>query len=398
MVGMGQKDSYVGHEAQVKRGILTLRNPVQHTVVTNWDDMEKLWHHTFYNELRVAPEEHPVLMTDAPLTPASNRERMTQIVFEAFNSPAYYVSVAAVLALYASGLTTGLVIDAGEKTTHVVPVYEGFMLPHAVSRVDLAGRDLTDYLMWILAERGYPFSTTAERMIVQDIKEKLCYTALDFEQEVVTTAGGANEPDVSRRSSIQSNSSGLSGTSMNSASSDYSAATVTSEVSDHASFNDLYTEVRPIIRFERPTARAGNLEKSYELPDGQVITIGNERFRAPEALFQPSLVGLESVGLHVAAFSSIVKCDRDIRRELYGNIVLAGGSTMYPGFGDRMQKEMTVLAPGGMRVKIIAPPERKYSVWLGASILASLSSFEQMWVSKQDYDESGPSIVHRKCF
>jgi len=325
------KDLYVGSETSSLRGVLSLKYPIEHGIVTDWGDMEKIWHHTFYNELRTQPEDHPVLLTEAPLNPKANRERMTQIMFETFHVPGMYVAIQAVLSLYAATKTTGVVMDSGDGVCHSVPVFEGFAMPHAIMRLDFAGRDLTEYLMKILSERGNSFTTSAEREIVREMKEQLAYIALDFESELQAFRNG-----------------------------------------------------------ERT-------DMEYTLPDGTVITIGNERIRCAEVLFQPHLIGKEANGIDRTTYESIMKCDVDVRRQLFSNIVLSGGTTMFTGIKDRMEKELTAIVPSSMSVKVWAPEDRKHSVWLGGSILSSLSTFQNMWVTGLEYQEHGPAIVHKKC-
>lgn len=242
------------------------------------------------------------------------------------------MAIQAVLSLYASGRTTGIVVDSGDGVTHTVPIYEGYSLPHAVKRIDLAGRDLTDYMVKLVSEIGQGLNNSAGREIVRDIKEQLAYIAIDFDAEL-------------------------------------------------KKFKD-----------------SNQHDRSYTLPDGNVYTLGDQMFRCPEALFNPNMIGKDFPGLHQLTYNSINAADIDIRKHLYENVVMSGGSTMYANIAERLQKELTKLAPATMKIKVYAPPERRFSVWIGGSILCGLSSFENMWITKAEYEEIGTSIVHRKCF
>jgi actin len=333
LVGGECKDEYIGDEAQQKRGMLKITYPFEYGFVKDWDDMEKIWKHTFYVELRVSPDEHPVLLTEAPLNLKVNRENMTEIMFETFNVPAMYVANQAVLSLYFAGRTTGIVLDSGDGATHSVPIYEGFSVLHAVSKIQIAGRDLTKFMAKLLSERGYNFNSSAELEIVRDIKEKLCFVAFDYHQSL------------------------------------------------KESYNSL------------------SFEKNYEMPDGKVITIGNERFRCPEYLFRP----LEMNGKELPSIQELIiysiqqEFDVDVRRYYYQNIIISGGSTLYEGIGERLLKEIENRVPRSINVKIIGSPDRKFAVWRGGSTLTSLSTFNDMWITKEDYEEHGPKIVHKKC-
>ena len=319
------EEYYVGNQVDSNRADLVLNYPITKGIIDNWDDMEKVWNHTF-NQLIGEQEKLPVFLTEKPLNPKINREEMTTMMFENFNVPAMYVSNDAVLSLYSAGRNTGIVLQSGYEVTHAVPIFEGHIL-HA-EQSDFGGNNLTDYMTEILTQReDYLFT----KNIANDIKEKITYVPLDFDSEL------------------------------------------------------------------KKFADSSELEQEYELPDNNTIPIRYERIRTPEVLFNPNLHAIASTGIHKTIFASIMKCDINMRKDLYNNILLAGGNTMFPGISERLTKEITSLAPAAVRINVINPPERKNSAWSGASFLASLSTFQQMWISRAEYDESGPSIVHRKC-
>ncbi|CAD6995526.1 unnamed protein product [Ceratitis capitata] len=196
MAGALEGDIFVGPKAEEHRGLLSIRYPMEHGIVTDWNDMERIWgyiyskvknanlkvvacsnFHYFQTGTSSFTEDHPVLLTEAPLNPRKNREKAAEYFFEGINVPALFVSMQAVLSLYATGRVTGVVLDSGDGVTHAVPIYEGFAMPHSIMRVDIAGRDVTRYLKTLIRKEGFNFRSTAEFEIVRSIKEKLCYLA-----------------------------------------------------------------------------------------------------------------------------------------------------------------------------------------------------------------------------
>ncbi|MFX0090695.1 MAG: actin, cytoplasmic 2 [Candidatus Hodarchaeota archaeon] len=311
------RNYYVGEEAQQLRGVLNLVYPVECGLVVNWDAITKIWNEYFQRYFQINPSEHPVLLTEPPLHPTRNREKMAEVFFEIFNVPAIYVSISAVLSLYASGRTTGVIVDMGESVTQVVPIYEGLPISQAISRLDIGGSDITQYFHRLLRRSGYSLS------LIRDIKERLCYVALDPERE-----------------------------------------------------------------------QESDREEQYILPDGEAITLGTERFLAPETYFHPTAMEQEEQALHEVINNTLQQCDTNLRSELCQNIILSGGSSLFPGLKERLHKELSKMLPK-TKIRIITPSERQYSAWIGGSLLSSMAAFKQHWITREEYKKRGSSVINR---
>lgn len=340
--GIVLKDVMVGEDASRVRSSLEVTYPVENGIVKNWEDMEHLWNYTFFDNMKINPADTKIMLTEPPLNPKANREKLIQYMFETYGFAGAHVSIQAMLTLYAQGLVTGVVVDTGDGVTHVVPVYDGFVPQNLIRRLDVAGRHITRYLIKLLLLRGYAFNRTADFETVRQIKEKLCYVALDVQKERAL----AQETTV--------------------------------------------------------------LVERFTLPDGRVIKVGRERFEAAEALFNPSLIDVESVGMSDMVFDMIQDADIDLRAEFYEHIVLSGGSSMYPGLPSRLEHDIKrrylneVLRGDKARlnkfkIRIEDPPRRKHMVFLGGSVLADImKDRDEFWITKAEYEERGMAVLD-KC-
>lgn len=324
--GSGSKVLY-GDDALHNAAKCNLAFPMARGIVEHWDQAEQLFHHCI-TELEVDDIEDSSILVSVP--PYSNREcteKLAAMCMESFMMSKIAVFQSPVCSLYASGRTTGIVLESGEGVTSIMPVYDSFPLERSVNRLNWGGADVTDHMRRLLYERGFSFSSAVDEWQVRLIKEKLGYVAEDYAAEMQKDAG--------------------------------------------------------------------ELTEEFDLPDGQTVEVAKERFRAPEILFDPAIVHQEHPSISDFVAGTIKTCDINIRKDLSANIVLSGGNTMFDGFAKRLQNDVIKHFPGMFgSVSVVESPDRTNLVWAGGAVISSLDSFEPYWVTREVYEDNGPSIVH----
>ncbi|EFC50487.1 hypothetical protein NAEGRDRAFT_29502 [Naegleria gruberi] len=327
------------NEKRDMRMLSSLHFPMERGVVDDWDMMERIYESIYVNQkINTAPENQPLLISEACENPKENRYHMAEILFEKYKVPSIYIASQPVLSLYSTGKSSGLVVEIGHGVSQTVPIFEGFPLYHAIVKSEFGGLDITNYLRQLLEknkryEELINYNTIAGYKILTEMKEKLCYISQNIAEEQYNV--------------------GLS---------------------------------------------------EYVLPDRKVIQITHEAYKCPEALFYPKLAGKTNMfGVHEALFHVYDKSDDYIKQILMDNIVLAGGSTMFTGFKERLIAEFSRILTektGSSRItdkNVRAENDRVFGSWIGGSILASLPTVQNLWITRQEYDEHHDAIFSR-CY
>ena len=347
------KEIMIGDEIIGFRSLLELSHPVTEGIITDEEDLFKLWDYTLTQKMGIEdPSEKKIIVTEAPLNPISNKIKIFEILFEKIGVGAINIEPQAKCSLFAEGIDTGIVLDSGDGVTHCIPVSDGAILKHNIERMDIAGRHITEYLVRLLQKKGYAFNSSADFDFVRELKEKYCFVSNDIEND---------------------------------------------------------------RRLERETS----FYNSYHLlPDETRIRISDEKFEAPEILFNPSLIGKEYDGIPYMMMKSINKCPIDCRKGLYSGIVLSGATTLFPGFASRIENEIKKLYKETalklakekkikININVIDSPKRKYSVFIGASIIANhynTEGNEDYWITRDEWlecedtgDYTKENLIKNKC-
>ncbi|KAL5229605.1 hypothetical protein ABZP36_028381 [Zizania latifolia] len=363
---------YVGQELEFRRDHMEVISPMKDGTVTDWDIVDNIWNHAFRQRLLINPEEHPMLIAEPSTNTGQQREKAAELMFEKYKVPALFLAKNAVLTSFASGRATSLVVDSGGGSTVVAAVHDGYVLQKSVATSPISGEFLTDCMMKSLESKGVVIRPRYSFKKKEVSPGEYKVMDLDF-------------PNTTESYRL------------------YCMRAIASDIKESV------CRV-PDTAFDE-VAYANVPTTSYELPDGQTIEVGADRFKIPDILFNPSLSqtipgvdgfadSMSARGLPRMVIDSVNRCDVDIRKELLGSILLSGGSSSILQLKERLEKEVLEESPGNARVKVLASGnsvERRFSVWIGGSILASLGSFQQMWFSKAEYEEHGVSYIQRKC-
>ena len=347
------KQIMIGDEIIGFRSLLDLSYPVSEGVITDEEDLYKLWDYTLTQKLDIEdPSDRKVIVTEAPLNPLSNKLKIFEILFEKIGVGAINIEPQAKCSLFAEGIDTGIVLDSGDGVTHCIPVSDGAILKHSIERMDIAGRHITEYLVRLLQKKGYAFNSSADFDFVRELKEKYCFISNDIESD-------------------------------------------------------------------RKLERQTTFYNSYHLlPDETRIRISDEKFEAPEILFNPSLIQKEYDGIPYMMMKSINTCPIDCRKGLYAGIVLSGANTLFPGFASRLETEIKTLYKQSalklakdkrikININVISSPKRKYSVFIGASVIANHyneDNVEGYWITRDEWlecEDSGKNtkenLIKNRC-
>lgn len=333
-----ENQTFAGDEAVAYRHQLSFSNPINHGHIEDWIELEELLGYTFRVGLGIDTKDRPILLSAPPLASTTHQQRLVESMIEIHEFNEVNLSIQGILALYATGRTTGLVVEIGEGVTQVVPVHEGYADKASVRRSDFGGYEITCYLQKLLCENGYALTTRDDMEHVRLIKESLCYVALDPLQEDSRT-----------------------------------------------DLEETYV-----------------LPDGMKLRDGNTsIVVGPERFYCAEVIFEPRICQRDNPPITDLIWQAVQSSPIETRKSQLNSVILSGGTSMLQGFQERLQKELKKIAPSQARgsVNVYANDDRLFGVWLGGRLFCqpSMRTMQNnLWITKDEWLEEGPNVVLRK--
>eukprot|EP01122_Echinamoeba_exundans_P003088 TRINITY_DN13245_c0_g1_i1.p1 TRINITY_DN13245_c0_g1~~TRINITY_DN13245_c0_g1_i1.p1 ORF type:complete len:498 (+),score=165.86 TRINITY_DN13245_c0_g1_i1:70-1494(+) len=408
--GLEDLNYFVGDDAMAASQSMQVYYPIRHGLVDNWTHMEKFWQMSVFKYLRAEPEDHYFLLTEPPLNPPENREYTAEIMFETLNVPGLYIAVQAVLALAASWTSkkaertlTGTVIDSGDGVTHVIPVAEGYVIGSSIKHIPLAGRDITAFVQNLLRERNEPIPPAESLEVAKRIKEQFSYVCPDILKEFNKYDG------IVDRAAAAAPAKGPAPMAKAPA-----PAPGVKKMGPPPAGVKKAPAAAPGAGDEGAEEETGSYFKVFEKKNEVTkqpykVDVGYERFLGPEIFFNPEMFSNDFLTPLPEVVDQVIQsCPIDVRRGLYKNIVLSGGTTMFKDFGRRLNRDVKRVVDqrslrseqlsGGkiksapLEVKVITHNMQRFAVWFGGSMLSSTADFYNVCHTKQQYDEVGPSI------